>query len=92
MGIVVVVLILKEFAALFACAGKSAAREPPGHWKEHLADFLLLAFGCVAYTAWWESLLDISLIEEALAGAPLALKLAAIALLWRWRHSLEIDK
>ena len=63
MGIVVVVLILKEFAALFACAGKSAAREPPGHWKEHLADFLLLAFGCVAYTAWWESLLDISLID-----------------------------
>lgn len=63
MGAVVVVLILKEFAALFACAGKGVSPEPPGHWKEHLANFLLLAFGCVAYTAWWESLLDLSLID-----------------------------
>lgn len=63
LGIVVVVLVLKEFAAWFACAGQGTAREPPGHWKEHLADFLLLAFGCVAYTAWWESLLDIGQIN-----------------------------
>ena len=63
LGVVATVLILKEFAAWFACAGQGTSREPPGHWKEHLADFLLLAFGCVAYTAWWESLLDISLID-----------------------------
>ena len=64
-GAVIVALILKEFAELFAGAGQSVAREAPGHWKELAADMLMLAYGCVAYTAWWEALIDL----EAMGGA-----------------------
>ena len=77
MGTIVVGLILKEFAALFASGGQSVSREPPGHWKECLADLILLAFGCVAYTAWWESLLDLGEIS----GEGWAMKLALLPLL-----------
>ncbi len=72
-GAVIVALILKEFAELFAGAGKSTAREPPGHWRERLADLFLLAYGCVAYTMWWESLLDLGEIAAEGWGMKLAL-------------------
>lgn len=76
-GAVIVALILKEFAAFFACVGQSVSREAPGHWQEHLADFFLLAFGCVAYTAWWGALLDLGDI----AGESLGMKLVLVPLL-----------
>jgi len=76
-GAVIVVLILKEFVELFACGGMSMAPESPGHWKQPAADFLVLAYGCVAYTAWWESLLDLG----DLATEGWAMKLALIPLL-----------
>lgn len=63
-GAVIVGLILKEFVGLFASGGQSVSSEPPGHWKEHLADVFLLAYGCVAYTAWWGSLLDLGEIAS----------------------------
>ena len=59
LGVGVVALILKEFATFFACAGQSVSREAPGHWKEHVANLILLSFSCVAYTAWWGVLLDL---------------------------------
>ena len=55
--------VLKDFVAFFMCAGQSVTREAPGHWKERAADVILLAFSCVAYTVWWESLLDLSEIH-----------------------------
>lgn len=62
-GAVIVALILKEFAGLLAGGGQSVSREAPGHWKEHAADALLGAYGCVAYTAWWGALLDVGALE-----------------------------
>ena len=62
-GAGVILFVLKDFVALGMCAGQAAAREAPGHWKERAADFLLLAFSCVAYTVWWEALLDLSEIH-----------------------------
>ncbi len=64
-GAVIVALILKEFVEIFAGAGKSVAREAPGHWKERAAEVLMLAYGGVAYTAWWGALVDL----EAISGA-----------------------
>lgn len=58
-GAVIVLLILKEFGELLLSAGSGLAREAPGHWKEHLADLLLLAYGCTAYTAWWGVLIEL---------------------------------
>ena len=55
--------VAKDFVAFFLCAGKAVSREAPGHWKERVADAILLAFGCVAYTVWWESLLDLGEIH-----------------------------
>ena len=54
-----VVLVFKDLVAFFSTGGQSISREPPGHWKERLADFLLLAFGCVAYTVWWQAMFDL---------------------------------
>ncbi len=62
-GAVIVALVLKEFVGLIAAGGNEAAREPPGHWKEWTADILLLAYGAVAYVAWWEVLLDVGSAE-----------------------------
>ena len=62
-GAVIVALVLKEFAGLLAAGGNAAAREPPGHWKEWAGDVLLLAYGAVAYVAWWEALLDVGQME-----------------------------
>ena len=63
LGAGVIVFVLKDFVALGMCAGQATAPEAPGHWKERAADFFLLAFSCVAYTVWWESLLDLSEIH-----------------------------
>lgn len=73
LGTVIVALILKEFVAFFACSGQSVSREIPGHWKESLADVFLLLFGCVAYTVWWESLLDLGEIGTESLGMKLVL-------------------
>ena len=62
-GAVIVALILKEFAGLFAAGGSAAAREAPGHWKERLADVFLLGYGAVAYVAWWGALLNLDELE-----------------------------
>lgn len=72
-GAAALLAILKDFIAFFMCAGPSVAREAPGHWKERLADVLLLAFSCVAYTVWWESLLDLGEIQADTLGLKLAL-------------------
>lgn len=76
-GVVIVALILKEFIELLAAGGQSRAREAPGHGKEHLSDLFLLAYGCVAYTAWWEAIVDV----EALSGAGGWEKLALLPVL-----------
>ncbi len=62
-GAVIVALILKDFAGLMATSGQSVAREAPGHGKERVADFFLLAYGCVAYTAWWSAIVDLEEIS-----------------------------
>ena len=62
-GAVIVVLILKEFVGLLAAGGSATAREAPGHWKEWAADALLLAYGAMAYVAWWEAILDLGQVE-----------------------------
>ena len=58
-GAAMVLLVFKDLVVFFWTGGTAVSREPPGHWKEHLADGLLLAFGCVAYTAWWGALFDL---------------------------------
>ncbi|MGD9612862.1 MAG: hypothetical protein AB7V22_08150 [Kiritimatiellia bacterium] len=62
-GAVIVALVVKEFVGLMAAGGNEAAPEAPGHWKEWAADVLLLAYGAVAYTAWWGALLDLDALE-----------------------------
>jgi hypothetical protein len=62
-GAMIVALVLKEFVGLIAAGGTEAAREAPGHWKEWAADVLLLAYGAVAYTAWWGAILDLDALE-----------------------------
>ena len=59
-----VLLVFKDLAVFFWTGGTAVSREAPGHWKEHLADGLLLAFGCVAYTAWWGALFDLGEIAS----------------------------
>ena len=73
LGAGVVALILKEFIELFVGGGQSVSREQPGHWKEHLADLFLLLYSCVAYTVWWEALLDLGEVAGAWWGMKLAL-------------------
>ena len=68
-----VALVLKEFVGLFAAGGQSVSREPPGHWKEPVADLFLLAYGCVAYTAWWQAIVDLEAVGEGPLGPRLAL-------------------
>lgn len=58
-GAAMVLLVFKDLAVFFWTGGTAVSREPPGHWKEHLAGGLLVAFGCVAYTVWWGALLDL---------------------------------
>ena len=72
-----VALVFKDLAAFFSTGGQSVSREPPGHWKERLADGLLLAFGCVAYTAWWQGIFDLGDV----AGQSLGMKIALAILL-----------
>lgn len=67
-------LVLKEFAGLFAAGGQGVSREPPGHWKEGVADLLLWAYGAVAYTAWFQVIVDM----EEIGRAPLAHRLALL--------------
>ncbi len=54
-------------------SGQSVSREPPGHPQEWLADGVLLAFSCVAYTVWWEALVDFEEIATAGMGTKLIL-------------------
>lgn len=72
-----VFLVFKDLAAFFATGGQGVSREPPGHWKEGVADFLLVAFGCVAYTVWWQGLFDLG----DLASQGLGMKIALAILL-----------
>ena len=73
MGGAAVALVFKDLLAFFSTGGSQVSREPPGHWKEHLADVVLLAFGCLAYTAWWQSLFDLGDIATESLGMKLAL-------------------
>lgn len=73
MGATAVALVFKDLLAFFSAGGPSASREPPGHWKERVADAFLLAFGCLAYTAWWQALLDLGDISSESIGMKLAL-------------------
>ena len=68
-----VVLVFKDLGAFFSTGGQGVSRESPGHWKERMADFLLLAFGCVAYTAWWQGIFDLSDMASQTAGMKVAL-------------------
>ena len=68
-----VLLVFKDLAAFFATGGQGVAREAPGHWKEGLADFLLLAFGCVAYTVWWQGFFDLGDLAAQSVGMKIAL-------------------
>lgn len=70
-----VLLVFKDLVAFFSTGGQRVAREAPGHWKEGLADFLLLAFGCVAYTVWWQGLFDLGDLAAQSAGMKIALAL-----------------
>lgn len=71
-GGILIGFIAKDFLVLFTSGGKSVSREPPGHPKEWIADVLMTLFACVAYTAWWESLLDLNELGEA--GVSLAMR------------------
>ena len=73
MGGAAVALVFKDLLAFFSTGGSQVSREPPGHWKEHLAEVVLLAFGCLAYTAWWQSLFDLGDIATESLGMKLAL-------------------
>ena len=68
-----VVLVFKDLGAFFSTGGQGVSRESPGHWKERMADFLLLAFGCVAYTAWWQGIFDLSDMASQTVGMKVAL-------------------
>lgn len=68
-----VFLVFKDLAAFFSTGGQGVSREPPGHWKEGVADFLLLAFGCVAYTVWWQGLFDLGDLAVQSLGMKIAL-------------------
>lgn len=72
-GAVIVALVLKEFVGLIAAGGQRVAREAPGHWKEWVADVLLLAYGAVAYVAWWSAILNLDELEWNSLGERLAL-------------------
>ena len=69
----VLFLVGKDLLALFATGGPSVSRELPGHWKERLADFLLLAFSCVAYSVWWQVLFDLGDVASQTVGMKVAL-------------------
>ena len=72
MGATAVLLVFRDLVAFFSSGGQSVSREPPGHWKEG-ADFLLLAFGCVAYTVWWQGLFDLGELSTESPGMKIAL-------------------
>lgn len=76
-GLAIVALVLKDFAGLLAMGGQGVSREAPGHWKEQLADGILLVFSCVAYTVWWSVIVDL----EAVSGVGLGRKLALLPVL-----------
>ena len=73
MGATAVLLVFRDLVAFFSSGGQSVSREPPGHWKEGAADFLLLAFGCVAYTVWWQGLFDLGELSTESPGMKIAL-------------------
>jgi len=66
-------LVLKELAAMMMTSGPSVSRELPGHPQEWVADTALLAFSCVAYTVWWEALVDLEEIATVGTGTKLVL-------------------
>lgn len=72
-GAAILFLVCKDLFAFFATGGTGVARELPGHWKEGLADFLLLAFGCVAYSVWWQVFFDLGDLASQTAGMKVAL-------------------
>ena len=73
MGVASVALVFKDLGAFFSTGGQEVSRESPGHWKERMADFFLLAFGCVAYTAWWQGVFDLSDMASQTMGMKVAL-------------------
>ena len=82
-GAVIVALVVKEFVGLFAAGGNEAAREAPGHWKEWAGDVLLLAYGAVAYVAWWGALLNLDeLIWNSVAERLVVMPLLAATFLF----------
>jgi len=68
-----ILLMCKELAAMMMTAGPSVSREPPGHPQEWVADLTLLVFSCVAYTVWWEALVDLEEIATLGTGTKLVL-------------------
>ncbi len=66
-------LVFRDLVAFFSSGGQGVSREPAGHWKEGVADFLLLAFGCVAYTVWWQGFFDLGDLATQSVGMKIAL-------------------
>lgn len=68
-----ILLLFKELAAMAMTSGPSVSPRWPGHPRERMADLALLAFSCVAYTAWWEALVDLEEISTLGLGTKLAM-------------------
>ena len=72
-GGAVLFLVCKDLFTFFATGGQGVTKEVPGHWKEGLADFILLVFGCVVYSVWWQGLFDLGDLGSETAGMKMAL-------------------
>lgn len=73
MAAAAVLLVFKDLGAFFSTGGQGVSRESPGHWKERMADFLLLAFGCVAFTVWWQGMFDLGDLASQSIGMKITL-------------------
>ncbi len=69
-----ILIVFRDFVTLFVCGGNAVAPEPPGHWKESTANFILWLFAAVVYTAWWSALLNLG----DLGDGPAAEKFVAL--------------
>ncbi len=65
LGIAFCVLLAKETVLMFLLAGEHRPGRSPAPWKETAADVFLLVFGCIAYTAFWESLIAIGEFDRS---------------------------
>ena len=72
-GVAVILLVCKDLFTFFATGGPGVSKELPGHWKERLADYFLLVFGCVAYSVWWQGLFDLGDLASETVGMKIAL-------------------